>query len=196
MPSKLEKSNSPRLKTHYLEYVVPKLMEKYNLKNPMSAPKLQKIVLNIGLSDAKENIKVVDSALAEVSSITGQRPIVTRSKKSISNFKIRQGMPIGLKVTLRRDRMYEFCDRLVTAAIPRIRDFRGLEPNGFDGNGNYNLGLTEQHIFLEINLEKSEKIRGMNITFVTSAQNDDQAKTLLDLFGFPFKKRKGQEAEA
>jgi len=179
-----------RLKEDYRKKVVPELMSKFGYTNPLAVPRLEKIVISIGLSDAREDIKVVDQALEEIAAITGQKPIVTRAKKSISNFKVRQGMPIGIKVTIRGDRMYEFLDRLVTIAIPRIRDFRGLEPKGFDGCGNYNLGLTEQHIFLEINLEKSDKIRGMNITIVTNGKKDDQARELLTLIGVPFKKRK------
>ncbi|OGR83058.1 MAG: 50S ribosomal protein L5 [Elusimicrobia bacterium RIFCSPLOWO2_01_FULL_64_13] len=180
----------PRLKQHYLREVVPQLKEKFGYKNDLAVPKLEKIVVGVGLSEARENVKVVDQASEEIAAITGQKPVVTRAKRSISNFKVRQGMPIGIKVTLRRWRMYEFFDRLVTMAIPRIRDFRGLEDGAFDGHGNYNLGLTEQHIFLEIDLEKSEKIRGMNITIATTAKTDDEARTLLEHLGFPFKKRK------
>ena len=177
------------MKTVYNKEVVPRLMEKFGYKNSMAVPKLEKVIVGVGLSEARENIKVVDQAMDEIGAITGQKPLVCRAKKSISNFKLRQGMPIGIKVTLRGDRMYEFFDRLVSAAIPRIRDFRGLEPNAFDGHGNYNLGLTEQHIFLEINLEKSDKIRGLNITVVTTADKDEEARELLRLLGLPFKKR-------
>lgn len=186
----------PRLKEHYRNSVVAGMMEKYGYDNPFSVPRLEKIVVSVGLSEARENIKVVDSATEEIAAITGQRPQICRAKKSISNFKLRQGMPIGIKVTLRGDRMYEFMDRLVSTAIPRIRDFRGLDPKGFDGCGNYNLGLTEQHIFLEINLEKSDKIRGMNITFVTSAKKDSESRTFLELMGFPFKKAKSPPASS
>ena len=178
----------PRLKAAYHSNIVPMMTEKFACKSIMAVPKLDKIVVNVGLSEAREDIKVVDLASEEIAAITGQKPQVCRSKKSISNFKLRQGMPIGIKVTLRGDRMYEFFDRLISVAIPRIRDFRGLEPNAFDGNGNYNLGLKEQHIFTEINLEKSEKARGMNITIGTTAKNDDEARALLELFGMPFKK--------
>jgi large subunit ribosomal protein L5 len=164
-------------------------MEKFSFKNVQQIPRLEKIVVNVGLSEAKENIKVLDIANAELAAITGQKPKVCRAKKSISNFKLRQGMPIGIKVTLRGNRMYEFFDRLVNVAIPRIRDFRGVEPNAFDGQGNYNLGLNEQYIFPEISVEKSDKARGMNITIVTSATNDEQARELLMLMGIPFKKR-------
>ncbi len=181
---------TPRLKKSYQEQIVPQMVTEFSYKNPMAVPKLKKIVLNMGLKEAREEIKVVDAATEELAAITGQKPQVTRAKKSISNFKIRQGMPIGAKVTLRGDRMYEFLDRLVTVAIPRIRDFRGLEPNAFDGQGKYNLGLKEQQIFMEINVEKSDKARGMNITIATSAQTDKEARKLLELIGFPFKKPK------
>jgi large subunit ribosomal protein L5 len=164
-------------------------MKKFDLKNIHQVPSLEKIVINIGLSEAKDNVKVVDIAASELSSITGQKPKVCRSKKSISNFKLREGIPIGLMVTLRSDRMYEFFDRLVNTAIPRIKDFRGLEPNSFDGRGNYNLGLNEQYIFPEIIVEKSDKARGMNITIVTSSNSDEHARELLSLMGMPFKKR-------
>jgi len=147
------------------------------------------IFINIGLSEARDNIKVVDIALSEIGAITGQKPKICRSKKAISNFKLRQGLPIGVKVTLRSDRMYEFFDRLVNISIPRIRDFHGVEPNACDGQGNYNLGLQEQYIFPEINVEKSDKPRGMNITIVTTARTDQEARELLGLMGMPFKKR-------
>jgi large subunit ribosomal protein L5 len=185
----------PRLKEAYFEKIVPMMMEKFGYKNIMAVPRMEKIVVNVGLSDAREDIKAVDVATEEIASITGQRPQVCRSKKSISNFKLRQGMPIGIKVTLRGNRMYEFYDRLVAVAIPRIRDFRGLEPNAFDGNGNYNLGLKEQHIFTEINLEKSDRSRGMNITIATTAKTDEEARSLLEFLGMPFRKHvKGKEA--
>ena len=190
MSAVAEKTYTPRLKTYYQAEVVPKLMEKFGYKNPMAVPRLEKIVVNVGVSDAKENIKALDQALEEMAALTGQKPFTCRAKKSISNFKLRQGMPIGVKITLRGERMYEFFDRLVSSAIPRIRDFRGLEPKGFDGCGNYNIGLTEQHIFLEIDLEKSDKIRGLNITMVTTAKDDQKARELLELMGLPFKKLK------
>ena len=190
MAAKTADKTAPRLKTYYQGTVVPELMKRFSMTNLMQAPRLEKIVVGVGLSDARDNVKVVDVATSEIAAITGQKPVVTRAKKSISNFKLRAGMPIGLKVTLRGDRMYEFMDRLISASIPRIRDFRGLEPKGFDGNGNYNLGLTEQHIFLEIDLEKSEKLRGMNITVCTTSRKDEQARALLEALGFPFKKRK------
>jgi len=181
--------NQPRLKEFYKKNVAPELLKEFKFKNVHQVPKLEKIVVNIGLSEAKENIKVLDIALAELASITGQKPLTTRAKQSISNFKLREGMPIGVKVTLRNAVMYEFLDRLINVAIPRIRDFRGIESNGFDGKGNFNLGLTEQYIFPEISVEKSDKPRGMNITIVTSAQKDEYAKALLAALGMPFKKR-------
>jgi len=181
--------NQPRLKEFYQKNVVKELLNKFKFKNIHEVPRLEKIVINIGLSEAKENVKVVDTAVAEIAAITGQKPLVTRAKKSISNFKLREGMPIGAKVTLRNAMMYEFLDRLINVAIPRIRDFRGIEPRGFDGKGNFNLGLTEQYIFPEINVEKSDKARGMNITIVTSAKKDEHAKALLEDLGMPFRKR-------
>ncbi|MBN1622290.1 MAG: 50S ribosomal protein L5 [Endomicrobiales bacterium] len=179
----------PRLKEKYSKVTVPEMMKIFNYKNVHQVPKLKKIVINIGLNEAKENIKVVDIASGELGSICGQKPQIRRAKKAISNFKLKKGMPIGLKVTLRSERMYEFFDRLVSVAIPRIRDFRGLESNAFDGRGNFNLGLSEQYIFPEINIEKSDKARGMNITIVTDANSDNEAKELLGLMGMPFKKR-------
>ena len=181
--------NQPRLKEFYKKNVVKELQKEFKFKNIHQVPKLEKIVINIGLSEAKENIKVLDIAIAELGAITGQKPLTTRAKQSISNFKLREGMPIGVKVTLRNAAMYEFLDRLINVAAPRIRDFRGIEVNGFDGRGNFNLGLTEQYIFPEINVEKSDKSRGMNITIVTSAQKDEHAKALLTALGMPFKKR-------
>lgn len=178
----------PRLKTFYVEQVVPGFMKDKGKTNPHAVPRLEKIVVNMGVSEAKENIQALDSAREELALITGQLPQVRRSKKSISNFKLREGMPIGVRVTLRGDRMWEFMDRLVSTAVPRIRDFRGLEPRGFDGRGNFNLGLKEHHIFAELNLEKSTKALGMNITFVTSAGNDQDGFELLDRLGMPFKK--------
>jgi large subunit ribosomal protein L5 len=184
--------SQPRLKEFYQKNVVSKLKKQFNFKNAHQISKLTKIVIGIGLSEAKENIKVLDTATAELAAITGQKPLVCRAKRSISNFKIRQGMPIGIKVTLRNAIMYEFLDRLINIAIPRIRDFRGIEPNGCDGRGNFNLGLTEQYIFPEVNVEKSDKARGMNITVVTTAEKDEHAKALLEHFGMPFKKRENK----
>ncbi|MFH1379706.1 MAG: 50S ribosomal protein L5 [bacterium] len=178
----------PRLKEKYNSKVIPSLLKKWNLKNRFQIPKLEKIVINIGLSEVKDNIKVLDIAMLEVAAITGQKPMVCRAKKAISNFKIRENMPIGIKVTLRGKQMYEFLDRLISTAIPRVKDFRGLSRTAFDGRGNYNLGLTEQYIFPEVNIEKSDKVRGMNITVVTTAGNDEKALELLTEFGMPFKK--------
>lgn len=181
--------NQPRLKEFYQKNVAGELLKQFSFKNVHEVPKLDKVVINIGLGEAKENIKVLDIAQAELAAITGQKPVVCRAKQSVSNFKIRQGMPIGVKVTLRGAMMYEFLDRLINVAVPRIRDFRGIEPRGFDGKGNFNLGLTEQYIFPEINVEKSDKARGMNITIVTTAKKDEHAKALLESIGMPFRKR-------
>ncbi|MDR1926567.1 MAG: 50S ribosomal protein L5 [Endomicrobium sp.] len=180
--------NQPRLKEFYQKNVANKLKSQFSFKNVHQIPKLMKIVVNIGLSEAKENIKVLDIAIEELAAITGQKPLLCRAKRSVSNFKIRQGMPIGIKVTLRNAMMYEFLDRLVNIAIPRIRDFRGINPDSFDGHGNFNLGLTEQYMFPEISIEKSDKTRGMNITVVTTAKKDEHAKALLEAFGILFKK--------
>ena len=182
-----KKADTPRLKDHYRTVVIPGMIEKFKLKNPYEVPQIQKLVVNMGVNEAKEDIKVLDVAVSELSLIVGQKPQVRRAKKSISNFKLREGMPIGLKVTLRGARMYEFLDRLINAAVPRIRDFRGLDPRAFDGRGNYNMGLNEQHIFPEVQLDKSPKVRGLNITFVTNAGSDERALELLSLFGMPFK---------
>lgn len=181
--------NQPRLKEFYQKNVTSELQKQFKFKNLHQVPKLEKVVINIGVGEAKENIKALEIAISELGLITGQKPATCRAKKSVSNFKIRENMPIGTKVTLRNAMMYEFLDRLINIAIPRIRDFRGIEPNGFDGKGNFNLGLTEQYIFPEINVEKSDKARGMNITIVTSAEKDEHARALLDLLGMPFKKR-------
>ncbi|MBU0952678.1 MAG: 50S ribosomal protein L5 [Elusimicrobia bacterium] len=185
----MSSKHEPRLKKFYLEKVIPGMMEKYDFKNRLQVPRIEKIVINIGLSEARENVKVVDLAIAELATITGQKPQIRRAKKSISNFKLRKGMPVGTRVTLRGDKMYEFIDRFITVSIPRIRDFHGLELKGFDGQGNYNLGLKEQYIFPEVEIDKSDKARGMNITFVTTAENDDESKNLLILLGMPFKKQ-------
>jgi large subunit ribosomal protein L5 len=178
---------SPRLRERYKAEIVPKLMQKFSFTNPMQVPRLQKIVLNVGLGEATANPKMIDTAVAEVSTITGQKPIVRRAKKSIANFKLRQGMPIGVTVTLRRERMWEFLDRLISIALPRVRDFRGINPRGFDGAGNFTLGLREQIVFPEINFDKVEKVKGMNITMVTTAESDEQAKELLTQLGVPFR---------
>jgi len=184
----MDKSNEPRLKKLYKESAMDSLKKRFGFKNIHQIPKLIKVVVNVGLSEAKENIKVLDIAAIELAAITGQKPLVCRAKKSISNFKIRQGMPIGLKVTLRNSIMYEFLDRLINVAIPRVRDFRGIAFTGFDGHGNFNLGLVEQYIFPEVNIEKSDKVRGMNITMVTTAKKDEHAKVLLECLKIPFKK--------
>jgi len=179
---------APRLKEKYRTEVVPALKEQLGYANVNQIPRLEKIVVNMGVGAAVADIKQLDAAVEDLRIITGQQPAITRAKKSIAGFKIRQGMPIGAKVTLRGDRMWEFFDRLVAAAIPRIRDFRGLSAKSFDGRGNYSMGVTEQLIFPEVDYDRVDRTRGMDITFVTSAQTDDEAKALLDAFGFPFKK--------
>jgi large subunit ribosomal protein L5 len=176
-----------RLQKHYREYVIPEMQKRFNYKNVMQVPKLEKIVLSRGLGQAVSDKKLVEQAVSEFSLITGQKPITTRSKTDISNFKLRKGMPIGCKVTLRRQRMYEFLDRLIHIAIPRMRDFRGLPDSGMDGRGNYTMGIKEQIIFPEIDVDKVYKIAGMDITFVTSSNTDEEAFELLKLFGMPFK---------
>ena len=175
-----------RLCELYKGEVAPALMKKFSYKSPMQIPRLDKIVINVGCGDAKENAKVIDSVIEEISMIAGQRAVPTYAKKSVSNFKLREGMKIGVKVTLRGERMYEFMDRLFNFALPRVRDFKGINPNAFDGRGNYALGLKEQLIFPEIEYDKIEKIRGMDIVFVTTAENDEEAKELLSLMGAPF----------
>ena len=175
-----------RLKEKYNQEVSKALMEKFGYKNVMQLPKLEKIVLNMGLGEAIANSKAMDNAVEDMTIIVGQKPVVTRAKKSIAGFKLREGMPIGVKVTLRGDRMYEFVDRLVSIALPRVRDFRGVSPKSFDGRGNYTLGVKEQLIFPEIDYDKVDKIRGMDITIVTSASSDEEARELLKLLGMPF----------
>lgn len=176
----------PSLKEKYINEVVPALKEKFKYKSVMQIPKLEKIVLNMGVGDVKENAKALDAAASEMALIAGQKPIITKAKKSVAAFKIREGMNIGCKVTLRGDRMYEFADRLLNIALPRVRDFRGVPANSFDGRGNYSMGVKEQLIFPEIDYDKVEKIRGMDITFVTTAKTDEEAKELLKLLGMPF----------
>lgn len=176
-----------RLQETYRKDVVPKLMEKFGYRNPMQVPKLEKVVVNMGLGDAIENIKVIDSATEEIGLVTGQRPVVTKARMSISNFKLREGAPIGVRVTLRRDRMYDFLDKLVSIALPRVRDFKGVSPKGFDGRGNYTLGIREQIIFPEINYDKIDRIKGMNVTIVTTARTDEEGHELLRLLGMPFR---------
>jgi len=176
-----------RLRDRYFKEVLPALMKEFNLENPMAAPKLEKIVVNMGVGDATQNAKLIDPAATEVGQITGQKPVVTKARKSIAAFKVREGMPIGVMVTLRGDRMYEFFDRLVNVALPRVRDFRGVPTKSFDGRGNFTLGVRDQLIFPEIDYSKVEKLKGMNITIVTSAGNDDQARALLRHMGMPFR---------
>ncbi|QKI88438.1 50S ribosomal protein L5 [Thiomicrorhabdus xiamenensis] len=177
-----------RLQSFYKEQVVPKLMEQFGYKSPMQVPKLQKITINMGVGDAIGDKKVLDNAVADMEAIAGQKAVRTLARKSVASFKVRDGYPLGCKVTLRGERMYEFLDRLVNIALPRVRDFRGVNAKAFDGRGNYNLGLKEQIIFPEIEFEKVDKIRGMDINFATSAQTNDEAKALLEAFNFPFKK--------
>ena len=177
-----------RLKEIYKTDVAPALMKKFSYKSVMQIPQMEKIIINVGCGEARDNAKVIDSVVADLSAITGQKPVVTKAKKSVANFKLRQGMNIGVKVTLRRDRMYEFMERLFNAALPRVRDFRGINPNAFDGRGNYSLGLKEQLIFPEIEYDKIDKVRGMDIAFVTTAKTDEEARELLTLMGAPFAK--------
>lgn len=176
----------PRLVEKYNNDVVPALKDKFQYSTPMQLPKLVKVVLNMGVGDVKENAKALESAVNELAMISGQKPVVTKAKKSVANFKVRQGMNIGCKVTLRGDRMYEFVDKLFNVALPRVRDFRGINPNSFDGRGNFSMGVKEQLIFPEIDIDKVEKVRGMDITFVTTAKTDEEAKELLALLGLPF----------
>ncbi len=180
--------DKPRLMSKYKDQIVPDMNSMFNYKSIMQVPKLQKIVLNKGVGDAVGDKKLIDDAVQELTIITGQKPIVTKAKKSISNFKLREEMPIGVKVTLRREMMYEFLDRFINVALPRVRDFRGLPVKGFDGKGNFNMGVKEQIIFPEINVDKIKKISGMDITFVTSADTDEEALALLREFGMPFQK--------
>ncbi len=177
-----------RLKSYYKNEVAPALMKKFSYKSVMQIPKFDKIVVNIAAGDAKDNSKVIDSICADLSAITGQKPLVCRARKSVANFKLREGMAIGAKVTLRGDRMYEFLDRFFNIALPRVRDFRGINPNSFDGRGNYSIGLKEQLIFPEIEYDKIDKVRGMDICFVTTAKTDEEARELLQLMGAPFAK--------
>jgi large subunit ribosomal protein L5 len=176
-----------RLIKKYQDEVVPQLMKDFSLNNIMQVPKLERIVINMGLGEAVQNAKLVESATEELAAITGRKPIVTRAKKSIAGFKLREGMPIGVMVTLRGHQMYEFLDRLITIALPRTRDFKGISPKAFDGRGNYTLGIREQIIFPEINYDKVDKIKGMNITFVTTAETDEQGRALLKSLGMPFR---------
>jgi large subunit ribosomal protein L5 len=176
-----------RLKERYQKEVAPAIAKEFGIKNPMAIPRVQKVVLNMGMGEAIANSKILDTAADELRSITGQKPVITKAKKSIASFKLRQAMPIGVMVTLRGDRMYEFLDRLVSIALPRVRDFRGVSPKAFDGRGNYTIGVREQLIFPEIDFNKVDKLRGMNISIVTTARNDEQARALLKGLGMPFR---------
>lgn len=177
-----------RMKDYYKAEVAPALMKKFSYKSVMQIPKLDKIVINVGAGEAKDNAKAIDAIMNDLSAITGQKPQVCKAKKSVANFKLREGMNIGVKVTLRGERMYEFLDRLFNVALPRVRDFRGINPNSFDGRGNYNMGIREQLIFPEIDYDKIDKVRGMDICFVTTAKTDEESKELLTLMGAPFAK--------
>ena len=177
-----------RLREHYTETVVPALMREFQYKNPMQVPRLHKVTLNIGIGEAIQNAKALDAAVADLTTIAGQKPIVTRAKKSIAAFRVRTGMPVGVTVTLRGERMYEFLDRLMNAALPRLRDFRGVSTRSFDGRGNYTLGLREQLLFPEIDYDKIDKVRGLEVTIVTSARTDEEARRLLELLGMPFQR--------
>jgi large subunit ribosomal protein L5 len=191
-----ESKYTPRLKRDYDERIVAAMTEKFGYKNRLEVPRLDKIVLNMGVGEATQDKKKVETAAAEMELIAGQKPVITKAKTSIAQFKLREGMPIGVKVTLRRDRMYEFLDRLVTIALPRVRDFRGLNPKSFDGRGNYAMGLKEQIVFPEINYDRIEKVRGMDVIVATTAKTDEEARELLRLFNFPFPKVEEQQQAA
>ncbi|WP_456476827.1 50S ribosomal protein L5 [Oceanithermus sp.] len=178
-----------KLKQRYYDEVRPELIRRFGYDNVWAAPRLEKIVINQALGEAKEDVRILEKAAEEIRQITGQKPVITRAKKSVSNFKLRKGMPIGLKVTLRGDRMWIFLEKLINVALPRIRDFRGINPSGFDGRGNYNLGIREQLIFPEISYDQVDAVRGMDIAVVTTAETDEEAKALLELLGFPFRKQ-------
>lgn len=186
--TRVSPSKTPRLQTAYRTQVVPALQKQYGFKNPMQVPKLVKIVINCALKDAVANPKLLDSALVSIMAVTGQKPVMTRAKKAIANFKIRRGLPLAVRVTLRRARMYEFMDRLISIALPRVRDFKGINPKSFDGRGNYSMGLREQIIFPEINYDAVEKIHGFTVTFQTTATTDEHARSLLQEMGMPFRK--------
>ena len=193
-PSKVPANYKPRLKADYDERIVPAMIERFGYKNKLEVPKLDKIVINMGVGDATQDKKRVETAAAEMQQIAGQKPVITKAKKSIAQFKLREGMPIGVKVTLRRDRMFEFLDRLVTIALPCVRDFRGLNPKSFDGRGNYAMGLKEQIIFPEINYDQIDQVRGMDVIVTTTAKTDEEARELLRLFNFPFPQEEQREA--
>ena len=177
-----------RLKEYYKKDIIPRMMKDFSYKNVMQVPKVTKVVVNMGLGEALQNIKVLDSATEEIADMTGQHPVITRARKSIASFKLREGNPIGCMVTLRRERMYEFLDRLINASLPRVRDFRGISPKGFDGRGNFTLGIKEEIIFPEISYDKIDKIKGLNITIVTTAKTDEEGRALLTHLGMPFAK--------
>jgi len=185
-----------RMRADFDERIVPAMIEKFGYKNRMEVPRLEKIVINMGVGEATQDKKKVETAAQEMELIAGQKPVITKAKKSIAQFKLREGMPIGVKVTLRRERMYEFLDRLVTIALPRVRDFRGLNPKSFDGRGNYAMGLKEQLVFPEINYDRIEKVRGMDIIVTTTAKTDEEARELLRLFNFPFPREEDQKEAA
>jgi large subunit ribosomal protein L5 len=191
-----EAKYTARLRRDYDERIVPAMTEKFGYKNRLEVPRIEKVVLNMGVGDATQDKKRVETAASEMELIAGQKPVVTKAKKSIAQFKLREGMPIGVKVTLRRERMYEFLDRLVTIALPRVRDFRGLNPRSFDGRGNYAMGIKEQIIFPEINYDRIEKVRGMDIIVTTTANTDEEARELLRLFNFPFPPEQDQKQAA
>ena len=186
----------PRLKRDYEDRIVKEMIEKFGYKNRLEVPRLDKIVINMGVGEATQDQKKVEQAAAEMEKIAGQKPVITKAKTSIAQFKLREGMPIGVKVTLRRERMYEFLDRLVTVALPRVRDFRGLNPRSFDGRGNYAMGLKEQIVFPEINYDRIEKVRGMDVIITTTAKTDDEGRELLRLFNFPFPREDDQKEAA
>jgi len=186
----------PRLRKRYDEVIAKAMTERFGYTNPMQVPKIEKITINMGVGEGTQDRKKVTTAAAEMEAIAGQKPVITKAKKSVAQFKLREGMAIGCKVTLRRERMYEFLDRLITVAMPRIRDFRGLNPRSFDGRGNYAMGLKEQIIFPEISYDQIEKVRGMDIIVTTTAQTDDEARELLRLFGFPFPQEASEEKQA
>jgi len=177
----------PRLRKKYKDEIIPQLMKDFSLQNVMQVPKLERVVVNMGLGEAVQNAKLIESAVAELTAITGRKPVITRAKKSIATFKLREGMPIGAMVTLRGEQMYDFVDRLVSIALPRTRDFKGVSPKAFDGRGNYTLGIREQIVFPEINYDKIDRIKGMNVTFVTTAKTDEQGRALLKSLGMPFR---------
>jgi len=185
-----------RLRREYDDKIVPAMIEKFGYKNKLEVPRLEKVVINMGVGEATQDKKRVETAAAEMEKIAGQKPVITKAKKSIAQFKLREGMPIGVKVTLRRERMYEFLDRLVTIALPRVRDFRGLNPKSFDGRGNYAMGLKEQLVFPEINYDQIDKVRGMDIIVTTTAKTDDEARELLRLFNFPFPREEQDQKQA